>query len=101
MVGDQKPTKPTGPLYLAEWLEHFDISAEDLAQMLRVTQPTVWRWCNGERHPNPIMQARIARALKIWPGQLWLDPKDKVSRMVSAIVENETPAIKPYSSKKQ
>lgn len=61
-------------LYAKEWRDHFDVSAESLAERLNVTRQTVHRW---EREPNrftPDKQEAYAFALGIEPEALWRHP---------------------------
>jgi len=49
---------------LKDYLAVTQTSARQLAETLRVTGPTVWRWLAGTRHPNRDQMRSIYRATK-------------------------------------
>lgn len=88
----KKPQLRKGPLHLTEWMEHLGVTDEALAIRLNVSANTVWRW----RQPphtrlNPVKQAQVAKALGIWPFQLWVLPDSREMRIMAVALENNRP----------
>lgn len=85
-----KPQLRRGPLYLTEWMEHLEVTDEELAGRLTVAANTVWRWRQTpQTRLNPVKQAQVAKALGIWPGQLWVKPGSREMRIISLMMEPE------------
>lgn len=82
--------RPAGPLFVSEWMEELGVGDAELGERLGVSATTVWRWRQSPTRLNPLKQAKVAKALGIWPGQLWMHPKAKAMRMIR-IVLDETP----------
>lgn len=80
--------RPAGPLFLTEWMEEQNVSDIDLAERLRVSTVTVWRWQKSPTRLNPLKQAQVAKAIGIWPGALWMHPKAKAMRMIRLVLED-------------
>ena len=59
------------------------MTAEDLAQIIRVDPKTVGRWLAGASTPYPRHRANIARALNLTETDLWPEP-------VTATIENHS-----------
>ena len=49
---------------LAAWLAKNKISPTEFARRLRKPQPTIWRYVNGDRIPDPQMMALIKKATR-------------------------------------
>lgn len=61
-------------LYLVEWREHLDLSADQVADRMEVTRQTVHRWEREQHRMNPEKQAGYAHAIGIEPEDLWRHP---------------------------
>src|SRR5262245_49129028 len=69
-------------LYIAEWIAHFGLSDEQVANRLDppVARETVWRWQKEQHRLNPGKINALAQALGIDPRQFWRPPvKDQPS----------------------
>lgn len=86
----------SGPLYLTEWMDHLGVTDEELADKLNVAANTVWRWRQSQTRLNPTKQYQVAKALGIWPGQLWVKPDTREMRILELMLENGPPGIKPF-----
>jgi transcriptional regulator with XRE-family HTH domain len=61
--------------YLREWRVHLGLSQEQLARRLGTSKGVISRYESGARGMTVEVQFRLARALKIWVGQLFLPPE--------------------------
>jgi len=71
--------KRRGHLFVAEWMEHRELSDEKLAGRLGVDRVTVTRWRNQQHRLNPDKIAAIAAALDIDCAQLFRPPSARPS----------------------
>lgn len=60
---------------LKDYLEATATRVADFAEAISVTQPTIYRWIGGSRHPNRMQMLAIFRATKgaVTPNDLVLD----------------------------
>jgi len=71
--------KRRGHLFVAEWMEHRELSDEKLANRLGVDRVTVTRWRNQQHRLNPDKIAAIAVALDLEPEALFRPPSARPS----------------------
>jgi transcriptional regulator with XRE-family HTH domain len=71
--------KRRGHLFVAEWMEHRELSDEKLANRLGVDRVTVTRWRNQQHRLNPDKIAAIAVALDLEPEALFRPPSGRPS----------------------
>ncbi len=82
-------------LYIAEWRESRGLSTDRLADRLDVGRATMWKYEAGRLKVGPDIQAAIAEALNIDPGDLWRPPSDRPSldRMAKDLPDESFAAI--------
>jgi transcriptional regulator with XRE-family HTH domain len=61
-------------LFITEWMDHFHLSDEKLADKLSCARETIWRWRNEQHRLNPDKIASLAAAMSIRPEDLWRPP---------------------------
>lgn len=49
---DTIPTAPPNAMLLKSWLNELGLSAEDFAEKVGVTKPTIYDWCRGSSRPT-------------------------------------------------
>ena len=76
MVTHQPPPRPQ-PRF-AEWLDHFEYSDAEFAELIGVTRQSVWRYRHFPNKLRPDLMARIAGVFGVHPEQLWQSPPAKV-----------------------
>jgi transcriptional regulator with XRE-family HTH domain len=64
---------PNG-FWLAARMDRADVSAQALADHLRIERQTVWKWQVGKAAPDIDTRQRIATFLKITEPELWRKP---------------------------
>lgn len=69
-IGPRRPRR----IYLAEWREHRDLTQQQLADRLGVSDMTVSRWERATSLLNTNVMAAIAEALSIEPFDLYRHP---------------------------
>lgn len=52
---DTIPTAPPNAVLLKNWLNELGMSAEDFAEKVGVTKPTIYDWCRGSSRPTKAM----------------------------------------------
>lgn len=77
----KKPTKVeraaaigANGFWLAARMEKAGVSAQELAEHLRIERQTVWKWQVGLAEPDNDARQRIAAYLKITEPELWKEP---------------------------
>lgn len=69
-IGPKQPRRN----FLAKWREKRGLTQEQLADRIGTYKGQVSNWENARRHMSAQVQAALAEALDIEPGDLWRDP---------------------------
>jgi transcriptional regulator with XRE-family HTH domain len=80
--------KRRGHLFVAEWMEHRELSDEKLANRLGVDRVTVTRWRNQQHRLNPDKIAAIAVALDVDCAQLFRPPPPTAPPSIDALLRD-------------
>jgi hypothetical protein len=64
-----------GRLFVAEWATHLGFSDQTIAERLRVSRETVFRWRKEPHRMNAPKLGLLARTMGIEPQDFWSDPK--------------------------
>lgn len=62
------------PLYLSEWLDHLDLSDQEVATKLNTDRTTVFRWRTDQKRLDPGKMIALANVMGIDPRQLFDEP---------------------------
>jgi len=61
-------------LFIKEWMDHFHLSNDKLADKLGIDRTSVWRWHSEQHRLNPDKMAQLAHCMGISPEDLWRPP---------------------------
>lgn len=86
-IGPNRPFRH----YLREWREYRGLTQQQVADRLETNKGNVSNWENGKRSIGADVQAALAEALSIDPGDLFRDPQQPSA---DALLRNASPEVR-------
>lgn len=82
-------------LYVKEWMDHRNLSDEQVANRLGMARETIWRWRKEQHRLNPEKLAALAGALDMEPQEFYRPPSQP---SLDAMVSGETVEIQQMAA---
>src|SRR5258708_1138856 len=82
-------------LYIKEWMDHRDLSDEQVANRLGLPRETIWPWRKEQHRVNPEKLAALAGALDMEPQEFCRPPSQP---SLDAMVAGETVGIQQMAA---